>query len=91
MTLTCSLVQNVFNPDKIEKRGIRGYEASVPSRIERLTIKFKPEFKLRAVVIVEHQNLNLASEAIKKHTKDIKVVQVCQSHSSPMAVLNDVA
>ena len=91
MILTCWIVPSVFDLEKVEKKGIKGLEAPVPSRIDKLNIKFKSDFKLRAVVIFEHQNLNLASEAIKLHTKGIMVIQVCQSHMSPLATFGNLA
>ena len=39
---------------------------------------FSGTFKLRAVVIFEHQNLNFSSDTILPHVKDVVIIQVGQ-------------
>ena len=75
MTLNCFVKVNVFN-EAAEKKGMRGREVPIPARITKININLKGHFKLRAIMILEHQNLDFSSEAIKSHVDDVMVVQV---------------
>ena len=76
MVMTAAILPNILKRDEVEKKGITGYEVTVPSRILRLDIRLKPNFVLRAVMVFEHRNLNFMSHAIKSHVEDVLIVQV---------------
>lgn len=85
LQMTLELVPNVFEPDKIERRGIVGKEQAIPSRILNMHVQPRRGFRLRAIVVFEHRNLDFASEALEKYTNDVIIVQVShKNHSSTL-------
>ncbi|KAL8792135.1 MAG: hypothetical protein Q9195_005231 [Heterodermia aff. obscurata] len=47
----------------------------IPSLINEITIKFPKDFKLRAIIVTEHRNLDFAAAELSPHTKDVLFVQ----------------
>ena len=63
-------------PDEVRHHTLRGTEIAIPALIKSLAIKMQKGFRVRAVVVTEHRNLDFASKEIRSHTSDILFVQV---------------
>ena len=75
LIMTCFIVNNVFGRSA-EKKGLRGDESTIPSRIRSINLKFKSGFKLRAVAVFEHRNLDFSSDNAKAYVPDVLIIQV---------------
>ncbi|KAG7004533.1 hypothetical protein G7Y79_00024g054830 [Physcia stellaris] len=75
LTIHCEIVPNIFK-DEIRTHGLKGDEAPIPARINSITLKMRQGYKLRAIMITEHRNLDFASIDVKRHMEDVLLIQV---------------
>ena len=73
--MTCFIVNNIFSRSE-EKKGLRGDESTIPSRIRSINLKFKSGLKMRAVAVSEHRNLDFSSDNAKAYLSDVLIIQV---------------
>lgn len=76
LNVSCRIAQDLFDPDKLEKRRIVGSEAPIPSCIYDLKVTCPSTFKSRAIFVVEHRNLDFTYPAVAPPVTDVIIIQV---------------
>ena len=75
LNITCEVVDDVYKRD-IEKKRLVGIETAILARILRLKVSMGSDFRLRAILVTEHQNLDFSSTILKAQLADVMIVQV---------------
>ena len=62
--------------EETRRHRLTGQEIAIPARIQTLIISHSPQFKLRAVVITEHRNLDFNASELSPYVKNVLFLQV---------------
>ena len=67
--------------DESHIQSLSGQEVRIPSLIVNIDISFRQDFKLRAIIVTEHRNIDLQASELGPYTRDILFVQVINGFS----------
>ena len=62
--------------DVIRIQTLVGQETNISSLVNKIIISFRKGFKVRAIIITEHRNLDFSAAILASHTHNVLFVQV---------------